>query len=272
MEAELRYVQQNRPCRPESTRNRASIFFHKCKHQDEHFLFTLDSSSGDDTSPPPSPELRRSGSGSATAVAQFLSNTSKKVVSLHITPRGRTRPSVSADGLKVETFFRVAGIMYTTQTVRPTKSSKHPPFILEPRKEGASSIMDHFRHLNFGGRDIDRNLSADQKALSRSIQALLEVRFILVTAARLFHFICYMKENFMACHNAVHFFQNGGKYYKDIIGAYPGFFGATAFKAMVNNQVKSAKAKGLDRLSKAEVTRRGLDDLRAVSREFFGMC
>ena len=76
----------------------------------------------------------------------------------------------------------------------------------------------------------------------------------------------------MACHNAVHFLQNGGKYYKDIIGAYPGFFGATAFKAMVNNQVKSAKVKGLDRLSKAEVTRRGLDDLRAVSRDFLACC
>ena len=72
----------------------------------------------------------------------------------------------------------------------------------------------------------------------------------------------------MACHNVVHFVQNGGKYYKDIIGAYPGFFGTTAFKAMVNNQVKSAKVKGLDRLNKAEVVRRGLDDLRAVSRDF----
>ena len=71
----------------------------------------------------------------------------------------------------------------------------------------------------------------------------------------------------MACHNAVHFLQNGGKYYKDIVGAYPGFFGTTAFKAMVNNQVKGAKARGLDRLSKAEVSRRGLDDLRAVSRD-----
>ena len=90
-------------------------------------------------------------------------------------PRGRTRPCVSADGLKVETFFRVAGVRYATHTVRPTKSSKHPPFILEPRKEGASSIMDYFRN-NFGARDIDRNLSAEQRALSRSIQALLEVR------------------------------------------------------------------------------------------------
>ena len=77
----------------------------------------------------------------------------------------------------------------------------------------------------------------------------------------------------MACHNAVQFVQNDGKYYKDIIGAYPGFFGATAFKAMVKNHVKSAKAKGLDRLRKAEVERIGLDDLRAVSRDILAsMC
>ena len=82
----------------------------------------------------------------------------------------------------------------------------------------------------------------------------------------------------MACHNAVQFVQNDGKYYKDIIGAYPGFFGTTAFKAMVNNQVKSAKARGLDRLrkdrgSRIEVERIGLDDLRAVSRDILAsMC
>ena len=33
-----------------------------------------------------------------------------KSVSLYIAPRGRTRPSVSVDGLKVETFLRAAGV------------------------------------------------------------------------------------------------------------------------------------------------------------------
>ena len=33
-----------------------------------------------------------------------------KSVTLHIAPRGRTRPSVSVDSLKLETFFRVAGV------------------------------------------------------------------------------------------------------------------------------------------------------------------
>ena len=73
----------------------------------------------------------------------------------------------------------------------------------------------------------------------------------------------------MASHNAVHFLHNDGKFYKGIIGAYPGFFGTTAFKAMVNNQVKSSTARGIDRLTEAEVTRRGLDDLKAVSRDFW---
>ena len=33
-----------------------------------------------------------------------------KSVALYTAPRGRTRPSVSVDGLKVETFLRVAGV------------------------------------------------------------------------------------------------------------------------------------------------------------------
>ena len=33
-----------------------------------------------------------------------------KSVSLYIAPRGRTRPSVSVEGLKVETFLRAAGV------------------------------------------------------------------------------------------------------------------------------------------------------------------
>ena len=35
-----------------------------------------------------------------------------KSVTLYIAPRGRTRPSVSVDGLKVETFLRVAGVRF----------------------------------------------------------------------------------------------------------------------------------------------------------------
>ena len=71
----------------------------------------------------------------------------------------------------------------------------------------------------------------------------------------------------MACHNAVQFLQRDGKFYKDIVGAHSGLFGTTAFRAMVNSQVKAAKARGFDRLDDAEVVRRGLEDLRAISRD-----
>ena len=41
------------------------------------------------------------------------------------------------------------------------------------------------------------------------------------------------------------------------------------FKELVSNHVMVAKAKGLDRLKWSDVARRGLDDLKAVSREVF---
>ena len=72
-------------------------------------------------------------------------------------------------------------LRYTAQTASP----KDPTLYLEigaNRVEGAQSILDYIsRPLKFfRGRDtdIDRGLSAEQRALSRSVTALLEDRFM----------------------------------------------------------------------------------------------
>ena len=76
------------------------------------------------------------------------------------------------------------------------------------RVEGAQAIVEYLsRPLKFfRGRgdagDIDRGLSAEQRALSRAVAALLEDRF-------------------MAAHGALQFVQHNGKFYRDIMGAYP---------------------------------------------------
>ena len=89
---------------------------------------------------------------------------------------------------KVETFLRVAGIRYTTQTARPGKTARHPPFILEPlRREGAAAIVEYFRWVRGQRRDIDRNLSAEQRAVSRALHALLEVSLVALEAWKTIH-------------------------------------------------------------------------------------
>ena len=95
---------------------------------------------------------------------------------------------------------------YVTQTA----SAKEPSLYMEigsNRVEGAQAIVEYLsRPLKFfRGRDvgdIDRGLSAEQRALSRAVTALLEDRF-------------------MAAHGALQFVQHGGKFYRDIMGAYP---------------------------------------------------
>ena len=95
---------------------------------------------------------------------------------------------------------------YVTQTA----SAKEPNLYMEigsNRVEGAQAIVEYLsRPLKFfRGRDvgdIDRGLSAEQRALSRAVAALLEDRF-------------------MAAHGALQFVQHGGKFYRDIMGAYP---------------------------------------------------
>ena len=127
--------------------------------------------------------------------------------------------------------------------------------------EGAQSIIDYVsRPLKFfRGRDadLDKSLSSEKRALSRSVTALLEDRF-------------------MACHNAVQFVQHGGKFYKDIVGSYPqssakSLLGGTphnTFKDLMSGHVKVAKAKGVDHRATKwnDVARRGLEDLKAVSK------
>ena len=70
------------------------------------------------------------------------------------------------------------------------------------RVEGAQSIIEYVsRPLKFfRGRDmdIDRGLSAEQRALSRAVTALLEDRF-------------------MACHSALQFVQHNGKFYRSVL-------------------------------------------------------
>ena len=56
------------------------------------------------SSAPPSPPNSYSNSSSSSFWPE------EKSVTLYTAPRGRTRPCVSVDGLKVETFLRVAGV------------------------------------------------------------------------------------------------------------------------------------------------------------------
>jgi len=225
-----------------------------------HAMFSSSNVTSSNSTPPLSSSLPSASSRTSSASSSPPNSSSfwpdAKSVALYTAPRGRTRPSVSVDGLKVETFLRVAGVRYIAQTASP----KDPTMYIEigaHRVEGAQFIIDYIsRPLKFfRGRDmdIDRGLTAEQRALSRSVTALLEDRF-------------------MACHSAIQFVQHSGKFYRDIVGTYPpgksllGVGTAKLFKELVSNHVMVAKAKGLDRLKWSDVARRGLDDLKAVSR------
>lgn len=101
------------------------------------------------------------------------------MIKLHQFPRAYGLPNASPFCMKVECALRMAGLEYeVVECPNPSKAPKGKfPFIEdgETRLGDSELILDHLRERH--GFDPDRNLSEEQKAVSRAFQALLDERF-----------------------------------------------------------------------------------------------
>lgn len=91
-------------------------------------------------------------------------------------PRPEGRPSYSPFCLKLETYLKVAKVPYENQFTVSMKGSKKKkmPMILDGGEliEDSGLIIDHLKRKH--GVDLDRHLSAEQKAIAKAFQWLCE--------------------------------------------------------------------------------------------------
>lgn len=100
-------------------------------------------------------------------------NAGDKVI-LHQFPRAKPLPSPSPYPLKFETYLRIAEIPYEAEFTQPMSSKGKTPWMTFRGKDMADSqlCMDHLAEtLN---KDLSAHLSAEEKAISRGLRAILE--------------------------------------------------------------------------------------------------
>lgn len=99
------------------------------------------------------------------------------VVVLHTFQRTTTCPNMSSFALKVETFCRMAGIVYIIDTEEPMGNKGKSPWITINGKEVDDSelIIDYLeKHFSSPMQEATSNLSSEQKAVGRCTQLMLD--------------------------------------------------------------------------------------------------
>lgn len=120
---------------------------------------------------------------------------------LHQFPRTYVIPSLSLYCLKLETFLRVTGQEYTNDLVKWKGPSGTAPWMtIEGKGHGDSQgCIDVLVEKNPEACDLDKDLTAEQKAVATSMRLMLEERFFLICALNRFEKKNkkWMAENFM---------------------------------------------------------------------------
>lgn len=177
-------------------------------------------------------------------------NAGKDVVVLHMMDRGRTRPNISPFALKFETFLKVAGIDYKVDTTQPMSSKGKTPWMTFNGTDMADSQMC-IEHLceKIEGIDTEKDLSEEQKAISRATRIMME-------------------DHYTWCQAYLQFVLLQGKYLRPIMSPLPvpGFLQNIVFRQITKRVDAQAKAQGIGRHCKEEIEKIGLDDLRAASK------
>ena len=113
---------------------------------------------------------------------QRWSQAGKDVVVLHQFERGTNLPNLSPFALKLETFLRMAGIKYVIDTEEPQGRRGKCPWITINGQELTDSelIIDYLtKHFN---TPIKEKLSAEQHAIGRAVQVMLDEHTIVAVA------------------------------------------------------------------------------------------
>ena len=98
----------------------------------------------------------------------------RDVVVLHQYPRGNTCINLSPFPIKVETFLRMNGIKYVTETAHAKGAKGKTPWITFNGENIADSqlIVEHLsRHFDL---DMNSHLSREEKAIARSMRIMIE--------------------------------------------------------------------------------------------------
>lgn len=168
---------------------------------------------------------------------------------LHQFPRSYVIPSLSIYCLKLETFLRVTGQEYTNDLVKwKGPKGKAPWMTIEgkatPDSQGCIEVL---AEKNPEACDLDKDLSAEQKAIYRSMRLMLEDHLYFIVALTRFDKKNkkWMAENFMK------------------IPGVPGFLQGLVRMAIGKNLRK--KVPGIAAMNAEDKTKAATDALQSVS-------
>lgn len=108
---------------------------------------------------------------------QEWNNAGKDVVILHMLQRAKTRPNPSPFVMKLETFLKVSGIEYKADFTQPFSLKGKTPWITFNGVDYADSqFCIELLCEKLEDKNIDKDLSAEEKAHSRATRIMLEVK------------------------------------------------------------------------------------------------
>ncbi len=143
----------------------------------------------------------------------------------------------------------MADITYVEDFEQPQSSKGKSPWITVNKEDIADSTIIIEYIADKLGKDLDKNLSTEEKAIARGFRVMLE-------------------EHFFWCFLTIEFVHNNGKYMRPIFPVLPvpGFLQGFAFNNFVLKTIKKqAHAQGTGRHSQEEAERIGLGHLQALA-------
>lgn len=112
---------------------------------------------------------------SKAELRQKWDSAGENVVVLHQFYRAKTHPNASPFPMKLETYYRIAGIEYIVDFHQPMSDKGKSPWITFNKKDIADSQIS-LEHLikQMPEKDISAHLSPEEKAVARGFRAVLE--------------------------------------------------------------------------------------------------
>ncbi|EDV22577.1 uncharacterized protein TRIADDRAFT_28825 [Trichoplax adhaerens] len=103
-----------------------------------------------------------------------VANQDKNAILMYQFPRASTIPSASPFALKLETYFRMAGIKYESDlTGKFSKNGKIPWVVIDGQPLGDTAFITEYVNKKYN-IDLDKNLSELDKSMAHSYRKMLE--------------------------------------------------------------------------------------------------